>query len=99
MWNILPLNNNLHLGVKVTELEGFELPQADFCHGARYLKFEFGHVLGFIQSSRIKSHFSRDEGLPSSRTLVVEEDPVDGEHIVRLAEVDDRPVKIKESTG
>ena len=40
-----------------------------------------------------ESHFSRDKGLSSARTLVVEEDPVAGEHIVRLPEVDDRPGK------
>ena len=35
---------------------------------------------------------ARDKGLAAPRALVVEEDAVDGEHIVRLAVVDDAPV-------
>src|SRR5215218_3845455 len=34
-----------------------------------------------------------DEGLAAPRRLVVEEDSVDGEHVVRLAVVDGRPVR------
>ena len=45
--------------------------------------------------TKIPRDFPCDEGLSSPGALVVEEDPVAGEHAVRLAVVDNHPVSVQ----